>query len=97
MAGGDSVNLIAAFGFIKKEVYPIFQQVVPTVENLHKRNISHWYIKAKNILIDVAGNIKLCDFGMAIKVTSGQMLEEINGINLFSTRGFGGQRLPRTL
>lgn len=54
VTGGDLVNLIAAFGLMKKEMHPIFQQVVPIVEYLHKRNISHWDIKVKNILIDVA-------------------------------------------
>lgn len=39
-----------AFVLMKEDVHPIFRQVVPTVEYIHKRNISHWDIKVMNIL-----------------------------------------------
>ncbi|KAK7795069.1 hypothetical protein U0070_013684 [Myodes glareolus] len=52
-AASKKANLnpqVPTFGLTKKEVHPISQQVVPTVEYLHKRTISHWDIKFKNIL-----------------------------------------------
>lgn len=72
VAEGDLVSVIAAFELIKK-AHTTFQQVVSTGKYLHKGNTSHWDIKDKNIPIDVTGNTKLCDFGVATKVTSVQI------------------------
>ncbi|XP_051032307.1 putative sperm motility kinase W [Phodopus roborovskii] len=61
------------------EARPIFQQVVTAVHFLHQRLIAHRDIKLENILIDRAGNVKLCDFGLAIQLKEGQMLKESCG------------------
>ncbi|XP_015846268.3 putative sperm motility kinase W [Peromyscus maniculatus bairdii] len=61
------------------EARPIFQQVVSGVHFLHQKRIAHRDIKLENILIDRAGNVKLCDFGMARQLADGQMLEEFGG------------------
>ncbi|KAM7318866.1 hypothetical protein ACRRTK_021978 [Alexandromys fortis] len=63
----------------EQEARPIFQQVVLAVHFLHQRRIAHRDIKLKNILIDRDGNVKLCDFGLAIQLAEGQMLEELCG------------------
>ncbi|XP_051056510.1 sperm motility kinase-like [Phodopus roborovskii] len=58
------------------EARPIFQQMVTAVHFLHQRLIAHRDIKLENILIDRAGNVKLCDFGLAIQLKEGQMLKK---------------------
>ncbi|XP_059137387.1 putative sperm motility kinase W [Peromyscus eremicus] len=65
------------------EVRPIFQQVVSGVHFLHHKRIAHRDIKLENILIDEAGNVKLCDFGMARQLAEGQMLEGVCGSLLY--------------
>ncbi|KAL1764088.1 sperm motility kinase W, partial [Sigmodon hispidus] len=57
--------------------------VVSGVHYLHQRHIAHRDIKLENILIDRAGKVKLCDFGLAIQFTEGQMLEEVCGSLLY--------------
>ena len=48
----------------------IFLQICLAVQSCHQNNVAHLDIKPENILIDRAGNIKLCDFGSAVMVTS---------------------------
>ena len=75
VAGEDLEKYLRALGCLKEEeARPVFQQVVSAVHFLHQRHIAHRNIKLESILVDAAGNAKLCDFGMAIKTTEGQML-----------------------
>ncbi|EGW12566.1 Serine/threonine-protein kinase MARK2 [Cricetulus griseus] len=75
--GQDLEMLIRDIEYLKEEeARPIFQQVVTAVHFLHQRRIAHRDFKLENILIDRAGNVKLCDFGMAIQLKEGQMLKE---------------------
>ncbi|XP_040588502.1 sperm motility kinase-like [Mesocricetus auratus] len=67
----------------EEEARPIFQQVASAVHYLHQRRIAHRDIKLENILIDNAGNIKLCDFGLAAQLAEGQMLEDVCGTLLY--------------
>lgn len=84
VAGEDLESCLRALGCLKEEeARAIFRQVVSAVHFLHQRRIAHRDIKLENILVDAAGNAKLCDFGMAIEVTEGQMLEEICGSLLY--------------
>ena len=46
-----------------------FRQVCEAVQYLHEHEIIHRDIKPENILLDKAGNIKLCDFGWCAKGT----------------------------
>ncbi|XP_050016503.1 sperm motility kinase-like [Alexandromys fortis] len=63
----------------EQEARPIFQQVITAVYFLHQRRIAHRDIKLENILIDGGGNVKLCDFGLAIQLAKGQMLKRVCG------------------
>ncbi|XP_036023049.1 sperm motility kinase-like [Onychomys torridus] len=80
IAGKDLEYFLRGKDFLKEnEARPIFQQVVSGVHFLHQKRIAHRDIKLENILIDRAGNIKLCDFGMARQLAEGQMLEDFYG------------------
>ncbi|XP_055457485.1 sperm motility kinase-like, partial [Psammomys obesus] len=73
-ACGDLVSHIEKVGCLQeKQAQHIFTQVVCAVHYCHNNGIAHRDIKLDNILLDGKGNIKLCDFGLAIRVTDGQM------------------------
>ncbi|XP_038187357.2 sperm motility kinase X-like [Arvicola amphibius] len=72
-AHGDLITLIEEGGPLQqKEAQHIFCQIVCAVHYCHDNDIAHRDIKLDNILLDGKGNIKLCDFGLAIRVSSGQ-------------------------
>ncbi|KAL1764071.1 sperm motility kinase W, partial [Sigmodon hispidus] len=78
--GEDLKSCLRALGCLQEEeARLIFCQVVSAIHYLHQRRIAHRDIKLENILFDAAGNAKLCDFGMAIQIREGEMLEEICG------------------
>ncbi|KAL6049581.1 hypothetical protein STEG23_001553 [Scotinomys teguina] len=76
---GDLVTHIDKWGHLQEEqAQYIFTQIVCAVRYCHN-GIAHRAIKLDNILLDGKGNIKLCDFGMAIRVISGQKSEGFCG------------------
>ncbi|KAL6035193.1 hypothetical protein STEG23_031167 [Scotinomys teguina] len=76
---GDLVTHIDKWGRLQEEqAQYIFTQIVCAVRYCHN-GIAHRAIKLDNILLDGKGNIKLCDFGMAIRVISGQKSEGFCG------------------
>ncbi|KAM7318871.1 hypothetical protein ACRRTK_021984 [Alexandromys fortis] len=80
VAGKDLRKFLREVKRLKEqEARPIFQQVVSAVYFLHQRRIAHRDIKLKNILIDGDGNVKLCDFGLAVQLAEGQMLNRVCG------------------
>ncbi|XP_059138140.1 sperm motility kinase X-like [Peromyscus eremicus] len=77
---GDLVSHIEKVGCLQEEqAQHIFTQIVRAVHYCHKNGIAHRDIKLDNILLDGKGNVKLCDFGMAIRVTSGQRSKGLCG------------------
>ena len=48
----------------------IFYQIVQAIAYLHSQEIIHRDLKPENILLDNNLNVKLCDFGWAIKINS---------------------------
>ncbi|XP_017450658.1 putative sperm motility kinase W [Rattus norvegicus] len=82
--GGNLVELIREEGPLPEEqAKKMFGQVVSALRYCHSRGIVHRDIKPQNILIDAAGNVKLIDFGVAIKCRPGTLLKTQCG-----TRGF---------
>ncbi|XP_005078086.1 sperm motility kinase X-like [Mesocricetus auratus] len=72
-AGGDLVSHIERVGSLQEEqAQHIFAQLVCAVHYCHENDIAHRDIKLDNMLLDDKGNIKLCDFGLATRVTPGQ-------------------------
>ncbi|EGW13563.1 Sperm motility kinase [Cricetulus griseus] len=72
-ARGDLVSYIGRVGSLQEEqAQHIFTQLVCAVHYCHDNDIAHRDIKLDNILLDDKGNIKLCDFGLATRVTPGQ-------------------------
>lgn len=79
-AGGDLVSHIEKVGCLQEEeTHRIFTQMVCAVNYCHENSIAHRDIKPDNILLDGKGSVKLCDFGLAIKVTSGQRFKGFCG------------------
>ncbi|XP_057644441.1 sperm motility kinase X-like [Chionomys nivalis] len=77
-AHGALVTLIEEGGPLQEtQAQHIFCQTVCAVHYCH--DIAHRDIKLDNILLDGKGNIKLCFFGMAIRVSSGQMCKGFCG------------------
>lgn len=79
-SGGDLAGRIVEVGSMQEEeAQHIFTQIVCAVKYCHENNIAHRDIKPDNILLDSKGSIKLCDFGLATKVTVGQKLKVFCG------------------
>jgi len=53
-----------------KTLKKLFFQICTAVHSCHQKRIAHLDIKPENILIDRAGDIKLCDFGSAVDVSN---------------------------
>ncbi|CAO2593261.1 Sperm motility kinase X [Lemmus lemmus] len=79
-AHGDLVTHIEEGGPLQqKQAQHIFCQIVCAVHYCHDNDIAHRDIKLDNILLDGKGNSKLCDFGLAIRVSSGQRCKGLCG------------------
>lgn len=52
---------------VKKEIIDLFFQALNALRYLHSRDVAHWDLKSKNILVESRSslNIKLADFGLA--------------------------------
>ncbi|KAJ3286765.1 Chk1 protein kinase, partial [Borealophlyctis nickersoniae] len=65
-AGGELFDRIEPdVGVDEDLAHMYFKQLVAGVEYLHFRGISHRDLKPENILLDIDGNLKISDFGLA--------------------------------
>ncbi|KAL6088685.1 hypothetical protein STEG23_010716 [Scotinomys teguina] len=77
---GALVSHIEKVGYLQEEQPErISTQIVCAVYYCHENGIAHRDIKLDNILLNSKRNIKLCDFGLAIRVISGQRFKGFCG------------------
>nr|XP_034343605.1 putative sperm motility kinase W [Arvicanthis niloticus] len=87
--GGSLYGLIEENGPLREEeAKKIFGQIVAAVKYCHNLGIIHRDITPQNILRDAEGNVKLTDFGLAIKCRPGGLLKQKCG-----TKGFQAPEL----
>jgi serine/threonine protein kinase len=58
-------------GMSESEAFKYFIDTAAAVNFLHDNNLIHRDIKPENLLIDDAGNVKLCDFGWCVDLNVG--------------------------
>lgn len=66
VSGGDLLTYVKKRNKLSENVAKyIFRQIILSLEFTHQQNIIHRDIKLDNILLDIHGNIKICDFGVS--------------------------------
>lgn len=53
-----------------EQAIPIMQQIISAISNAHYNEIVHRDIKPQNILMDLEGNVKITDFGIAMALSA---------------------------
>ena len=84
-AKGDILNYIIEHGNLNEsQSCKYFQQILSSLEYLHKNNICHRDIKPENILLDEYDNVKLSDFGLSKKFEKNELLNTACGSPLYA-------------
>ena len=82
---GDLLNYLIDNGvFTEEQSCKIFQQVLSSLDYLHKNNICHRDIKPENILLDEYGDAKLSDFGLSRKFEKNDILKTPCGSPMYA-------------
>lgn len=69
-AGGSVRTLLKPGPFEEKYIGVILRELLIALSAVHKLGVIHRDIKSANVLITKEGNVQLCDFGVAAKITS---------------------------
>ncbi|CAX43713.1 N-rich kinase, putative [Candida dubliniensis CD36] len=69
-AGGSLRTLLKAGVLEERYVAVIVRELLITLSAVHKLGVIHRDLKAANVLISKEGNVQLCDFGVAAKITA---------------------------
>ena len=82
---GDIItNLIEQGNFDEKTSCKIFQQILSSLEYLHKNNICHRDMKPENILLKENFDAKLSDFGLSRYLKKNELLKTSCGSPLYA-------------
>eukprot|EP01012_Entosiphon_sulcatum_P066677 TRINITY_DN9603_c0_g1_i1.p1 TRINITY_DN9603_c0_g1~~TRINITY_DN9603_c0_g1_i1.p1 ORF type:complete len:507 (+),score=116.14 TRINITY_DN9603_c0_g1_i1:52-1521(+) len=68
----DLDGLIAKYELSVPQIKCYFRQLLEALEYLHHKGVLHRDLKPSNVLVNNRGILKLCDFGFARKVKTGQ-------------------------
>ncbi|KAH9811905.1 kinase-like domain-containing protein [Melampsora americana] len=69
--GGDLKSRIEKSSITEQQASIYVKQIAEALQHIHSKNIIHRDIKSQNILLTDNDSIKLCDFGLAVKTSSG--------------------------
>ena len=69
-AGGSLRTLLKPGVLEEKYIAVITRELLMTLSEVHKMGVIHRDLKAANVLITKEGNVQLCDFGVAAKISS---------------------------
>ena len=70
--GGELYRRVRREGALgERETARVVRQLVQGLCYLHERGVVHRDLKLSNILLDDEGNVKIADFGMAVRVEAG--------------------------
>ncbi|RKO87650.1 putative serine/threonine protein kinase [Blyttiomyces helicus] len=78
--GGEVLYHLATLGkFPEDRAREYFRQLMSAVAYCHARCLCHRDIKPENLLITDAGTLKMTDFGLAVSVEDGKLLQNAAG------------------
>lgn len=79
-SGGRLVDQLAKEGrFSEQRAARIMKELMLVIKYCHDMGVVHRDIKPENILLTSSGKLKLADFGLAMRVASGQSLSGLAG------------------
>ena len=74
--GGSLYNLLSTHDALNEEIIKVYaSQIIIMLKKIHEKKVIYRDLKPENILIDVHGNLKLADFGLA------KIVPELDSLN----------------
>ena len=83
ITGGDLFAKILSGPMNESRSLKYIQQIAKGISYLHENKIMHRDIKPENIMIDEENNVKIIDFGHAVKYSDGELFYKIVGTPLY--------------
>ncbi|CAL1153513.1 unnamed protein product, partial [Cladocopium goreaui] len=83
VTGGELLDALDALGLLQAPQAQFYSaSIILAIEFLHERRIAYLDLKGENCLIDQHGYLKIIDFGVAERITSGKIFA-VKGTPLF--------------